>query len=132
MRGAIRSNYPDFTEAVSLDYFLPGATANTKLIEWIYGANPGNYKSFAWGVNDACADFYRTYAPLFSEDSPFQGKYGREYTGSLKDASSGAKRLRSQTRANTYAETAPFIEFSYLLERNFQIGADRILTRTAD
>lgn len=38
---------------VVVNYFR-GVTANTTYIDEVYGGNPSNYKTYAWGVNDAC------------------------------------------------------------------------------
>lgn len=110
---------------VLADYFAPAATANAHFVEFIYGGNPGNYKSFAWGFNDACLDlpgwgtFIRDPVGLFGTDGGYKGPAGVD---SLQP-------VRERIPVNTYAETAPLADLK-VIRRSFQIGVDRILIRT--
>lgn len=110
-----------------LRYVLSTATGNVYFYDWISGGNPENYKSFAWGINDACPAGARL---LQSNDLlPFEEVPGVR-TGSGLPRNPHIRQFRSRTEVNTYAETAPFIDFEDVTGQ-FQIGVDRILTRTA-
>lgn len=114
-----------------IDYFIPGATASLSIVEFFYGGNPGEYKSWAWGINDACGDFYDSYDTLFELPDVWE-QFGGDYEGQLSEAPKVISEIRSEFPANLYAEVGPMVEFEQITDLGFQIGADRIRTRTAD
>jgi hypothetical protein len=104
-------------------YFTSGATANSFYFDEYYFGNPGNYKTYFVGINDACGfDFSDPVYELFITAADYREK-AFDPTDDL------VRTFRSRAVANTYAETAPFATNEALA--SFQIGADRILTRTA-
>lgn len=107
-------------------YHWAVATANQNFYDEYYGGNPGLYKTYFVAINDACpmksvdaeallgADLFLKATPTAYFDHP------------------AIVRFRSQSVANTYAETAvlprvPTEEIELL--RSFQIGVDRLLIR---
>jgi hypothetical protein len=120
---------------------IPGATANEYIYAVYYGGNPTNYQTYAWGYNDACAD----------GDGPIDGELSRAESDAMLDHSSSADEPEGEedygalppeavqelpdglvspfrrVRANTFAI---FGVIRPDQEPEFQIGADRILTRT--
>jgi hypothetical protein len=101
-------------------YFTSGATANSYWYDEYYFGNPGNYKTYYVGINDACP--YDAPAELFVLKS--------DYTDARYDpADALVAQFRAAAVANTYAESAPLIQPGEL--EAFPIGASRILTRTA-
>ena len=111
-------------------YQTPGATANAYYWEILSGGNPSNYKAFAWGYDDACNDNAWT-----KWDVPGLEKYGWSFdrvvaVGGRFFARPAIKRFRQEVVVNSYAETAPLDESFPSGEGDFQIGVDRILTRT--
>lgn len=95
-------------------------TGNRYFIDEYYFGNPGNYKTYYVGINDAC--------PFEVPDSAFS--LPSEYNGVPYDpADTLIADLRANAIANTYAETAVFFDEAAL--ESFYIGPDRILTRTA-
>lgn len=134
-RSLVQLNDSTFRSVVSderfdplVDFFGSGATANSHFYDIFYGGNPSNYKTFIWGLNDVCPDWFEYYGSrwfislLPRHDPP-------HYRGWLSRAPSWVKRLRQESIVNTYAETAPVVELDDLTG-TFQVGADRILTRT--
>jgi hypothetical protein len=105
---------------ITVRYFT-GGTSNSYYYDEYYFGNPGLYKTYFLGVNDACAlppaDVRRPIATANYEDRPYD------------PSDSIVANFRAAAIANTYAETGPFFDDSVL--QSFQIGADRILTRTA-
>lgn len=102
-------------------YFTSGATANSYYYDEYYLGNPGEYKTYFVGVDDACA------LPPDDVRLPFLLS---TYQNSTYDPSdSVVAKFRAAAVANTYAETGPFFDASVL--KSFQVGVDRILTRTA-
>jgi hypothetical protein len=100
-----------------------GTTANTFLFDVLYGGNPTLYKSVAWGANDACPPPLATRAArLLRERGLF------DFRGSVTRRPV-LREIQPLVTVNTYAETAPGVDFRELAP--FQIGVDRILTRTA-
>jgi hypothetical protein len=95
------------------------ATANSYYFDEYYLGNPGNYKTYFVGITDACPWLApaRTEIPLFER--------GVEYAADDPDVIA----FRAEAIANTYGETDIFFQEEVLA--SFQIGADRILTRTA-
>jgi hypothetical protein len=112
----------------SADYFFPGATADAHFYDFLVGGNPENYKSFAWGFDDACLNLppWTNYALRSTLD--FVGFRGR-YQGPTEPAPRPIAQFRESIPVNTYAETAPAFRFSATAQA-FQVGADRILVRT--
>lgn len=109
-------------------YFPSGATANSFFYDVMYGGNPLDYKSFAWGLDDACPDWFPFYEGLYKKGLIPFGK-AWSYSGPTKHGGSQVRRFRSSVVINTYAETAP-AEFKIdLATAWFQIGVDRILVR---
>jgi hypothetical protein len=110
------------------DFFFPGATANAHFYDVYYGGNPGNYKTFAWGFDDACLNLpsWTTYTShALARSMP----YGDRYQGDPRDAGRELKTFRSRIPVNTYAESAPTAGFADATAA-FQVGVDRILIRT--
>jgi hypothetical protein len=109
-------------------YFVSGATANSYFFDALYGGNPLDYKSFAWGLNDACAGWHPYYESLYERKLlPFGNRY--EYHGITYEGGKEIQRFRQEAIVNTYAETAPAVRFD-LRQAPVMIGVDRILIRT--
>ena len=100
--------------------YSTGNTINATYIDEFYAANPGYYQTFAWGVNDACQ--------VVTADTP--SLTGR-FHGPVTEGGPSIRRFRRQAIVNTYAETAA-AESLARLNRSYQTGVDRILTRTVD
>jgi hypothetical protein len=102
-------------------YFTSGATANSYYYDEYYFGNPGLYKTYFVGIDDACA------LPPDDARLPF---LTADYQDRAYDPTDSiVAKFRAAAMANTYAETGPFFDDSVL--KSFQVGADRILTRTA-
>lgn len=107
-------------EPYKVHYFTSGATANSYYYDEYYFGNPGNYKTYYVGINDACGydaptrDFVLTDAYM---NAPFDG------------SDPLVAQFRAAAIANTYAETGVFVDEAELAA--FPIGASRIITRTA-
>ncbi|HST55404.1 MAG TPA: ETEC_3214 domain-containing protein [Solirubrobacteraceae bacterium] len=120
-------------ERVHVDYNT-GASADQWYLDKYYGANPGFYKSYAWGLNDACPDWFPFFSKLEREGlTPGPGRLN--YQGPVMAGGSRVARFRSHVPVNTYAEssvspTSGGYGFPHL-NRGLHIGADRILIRTA-
>jgi hypothetical protein len=101
---------------------------NSYIFRVFYGGNPTNYKSYAWGLNDSCPWSFERSKNLYEAwfDWSFQNPRRRDYD--IKDLDSAARELLSKSVVNTYAETAPGIDFEKTYSE--QIGVDRILIRT--
>jgi hypothetical protein len=119
--------------AALANYFAPGATANAHFIDYASGGNPWNYKSFAWGYNDACVNVptWADYIP--NTDWPFGGD--ERYFGRSAGGGPEIQAFRRRLPVNTYAETSPASGFDFFRNEgnengNFQVGVDRILIRT--
>jgi hypothetical protein len=111
------------------DYFAPGATANAHFIEFSYGGNPSNYKTHAWGYNDACLDLRDWYSYL-PPTRPLPARlFGARYVGPTTGGGLELQAFRKRLPVNTYAETSPSVTLDQLRGR-FQIGVDRLLIRT--
>lgn len=109
-----------------------GATGNNFILEFLSGGNPLDYKSFAWGVNDACGDWFAAdgrsrYSPKLP--SPTPGLL--DYVGRTVRGGPAMMGFRKATTVNTYAEAA-FTSGSFvdLPKSGFQIGVDRVLVRS--
>jgi hypothetical protein len=111
----------------AIHYNIPGATANAYLIDEYYLGNPGNYKTYYFGLTDACGrlvgESYLT-SPMF-QDGYFLGWENRTYPRT----DYRILEFRQTSIVNTYGETAPFVDTKAFLA-SFQIGPNRILTRT--
>jgi hypothetical protein len=118
-----------FSQFRIADYFASGATANSRFYDSAEGGNPGNYKGFAWGFNDACLNLppYESYFPRST--NPFDPS--GEYKGPSLRAGSLVQAFRARIPVNTYAETSPRMTTYFKPRENtFQIGVNRILVRT--
>jgi|ERR1700722_3824246 len=115
---------------ITADYFV-GNTADTYFYDLWSGANPGLYKGFAWGLNDACANWYRIITRLEVAKLLPAFYYQRSYHGHVDNAPPSVSKFRQEVPVNTYAETAPGTYFSEL-GKELHIGADRLLTRTVE
>lgn len=127
-------------EATGYDYFPSGATANSRFHDVRYGANPGNYKTYVWGLNDVCPDWFAQFDQFYKQkllsgtDRPFKLN---DFSMTPDIDSVGETRIpdwvtrfdKAMT-VNTYAETSPHFSLWQLRGSRFQVGADRILTRT--
>jgi hypothetical protein len=102
-------------------YWTSGATANSHIFDMTYGGNPGNYKSYAWGLNDACPDWF----DRFDSVPPL------DYQGAATTDDSRLQAFRRHAVVNTYAETAVQVDLKRMLA-SFQIGVDRLQTRTLE
>jgi len=109
-----------------LRYLTSGATANSYYYDHYYFGNPGYYKDFFVGIDDACPEQLDDASLKVIFDTV---KFGKPIP--FKDATDPAfKAFREKSIVNTYAETAPLARLADILAA-FQIGADRILVRTA-
>ena len=105
-----------------LHYWFSGATANSYFYDEYSFGNPGNYKTYFVGIDDAC--------PPVPAPDVLQRLVGTDYRDKDFDAGDDAvNKFRASAIANTYSETGPFADPDAVTA--FQIGADRILTRTA-
>lgn len=123
---------------LGLSFFISGATANSYFYDFFYGGNPSNYKSYAWGLNDACPGGERLFGGFYGDNLlPFAGSIGHAdvstpgppYLGDSDADNDSIRRFRRAVVVITYAETAPGTYFEEIID-SFQIGVDRILTRT--
>jgi hypothetical protein len=108
-------------------YYGSGATRNSFFYDQYYEGNPGFYKTYFFGINDAC--------PAVANHANELGAVN--WTSDAPD-SSAIQEFRSNSVINTYAETT-YVDNKFApdgipqvddLLRRFQIGADRLLTRT--
>jgi hypothetical protein len=109
-----------------VDYQRSGATANSHFYEVAYGGNPGNYKSFAWGVDDACPSWPTEEEALYKRGL-FDWSRSFRFTGPITTPS--IQRFRHSVVVNTYAESAPLVDMTNIERTRFQIGVDRIRVR---
>jgi hypothetical protein len=107
-----------------------GVTSNSYVFEFLYGGNPSDYKTYAWGMNDACpvssgqlADPWSAWRKWAFSRPPEKG-----HDQAVNDLDEEAQDLLSKSTVNTYAETAPFIALPEVYSA--EIGVDRILIRT--
>jgi hypothetical protein len=111
-----------------------GASADQYYYDLYYGANPGFYKSFAWGLNDACPDWYRLFSTL-SREGVAPGLNKLNYHGYVLTGGTSVARFRSHAQVNTFAETSVLPTAKAYgfprLRLGLHIGVDRILIRTA-
>jgi hypothetical protein len=114
----------------SIDYFGTTNTANLRFIDAFYGGNPTNYVTTAWGLNDACPQAIDQVRRL-ERKRVFPSGVGvlSDYTGGLGKAPRWVRTFRRNAVVNMYAETAPLVDLRRLTQA-FQVGVDRILTRT--
>ena len=117
--------------------FLSGATANSYVYQVIYQGNPSNYRTHAWGLNDACQWFSVKEskglgASWFAWNA---SKEGRKFA-SNKSVGPELRKLLAISAVNTYMETAPNavdISTDELGIKKFypqQLGVDRIIVRS--
>jgi hypothetical protein len=119
---------PQDEERIHAEY-KTGASA-----DHYYGANPGYYKSYAWGLDDACPQWGKAWSALTA--AGFGPGLGRlDYRGYVLQGGPSVARFRSHTPINTYAETSVFPTAKGYgfpaLPLGAHIGVDRILIRTA-
>lgn len=109
------------------DYFIGGATANTRFHEYAGAGNPSFYQTAIWGINDACPSWLERLQPLQRD-----GHYppALSYKGPTSRPTTWLLGFRRRAIINTYAETAPDF-YPQDLEGSFQVGVDGILIRTA-
>jgi hypothetical protein len=119
----------------SINIFISGATANSYVYQAIYQGNPSNYKTYAWGLNDAC----QWYPAAGNGNLPLRWEQwsasaeGRGFAAHKK-IGPNLNELLSSSAVNTYMETAPFA--TDIFEKGLgelypqQIGVDRIMVRS--
>lgn len=127
----LASVQPKLAFDLRTDYFFPAATANMRFLEEAYGGNPGNYKGFVWGYNDACGDpphlTQDEVDAVFDGETPQPGGlYGLRR--SVTELAVPLRSLRKRVVVNTFAEWGPTEYFRMGVP--FQVGIDRILIRT--
>jgi hypothetical protein len=82
-------------ERVHADYNT-GASADQWYLDKYYGAaNPGFYKSYAWGLNDACPDWFSFFSKL-ERESLTPGIHRLDYQGYVIAGGPSLARFRSR------------------------------------
>lgn len=120
-----------------IHYLLATASGNMYTFDEYYFGNPGGYKTYFFGVSDGCrvllsANSYRTTPTTGSKVIvPDTGPPLNYLNVNFPQGNSRISNLRETSVLNTYAETAPFVGFEEISD-GFQIGANRILTRTVN
>jgi len=108
----------------SIGYYFRGVTANSYAFEESYLANPGNYQTVFYGLNDICINDADELSAL-----PFGCGYDEE----VECPQGEMKEFRVNHYINTFAVSAPFISaenlFSAAEYAGLQIGVDRVLVR---
>lgn len=107
-------------------YFVSPATSNTYAYDQYYLGNPGYYKTYIVGVNDACKSTADYEALVKAIGIPNIGKL----TGETAASNPAVQAFRNSAVINTYAETGPRDSNIDQIIDGFQIGADRIRVRT--
>lgn len=118
-------------------WFFSGATANSFAYAFFGGGNPSNYLSYAWGYNDACmrrlAEDLDAADMQVMSDPRYWSSGHSSPTGRLPPPALSLPEpiatLFSRALINTFAIFGIGMTVDDLPEE-FQIGADRILTRT--
>ena len=115
---------------LAVRYFLSGATANSFFYDEYNLGNPGFYKTYLIGIDDACPALAN-----YALDLAHQGQWPFAMQNAYEAAPYSATdeivaAFRVNSIVNTYAETDVFTSAETLLG-SFQIGVDRILIRTA-
>jgi hypothetical protein len=124
---------------VMADYQGPGATNDVFFYDTWYGANPGFYKSFAWGINDACPGWNREGLALAHLFPAYRLNH---FHGYVLGGGPSVARFRVSVPVNTYAETAPLVQRFMLkpsphiepfppFKQPLHLGPDRIVIRGA-
>jgi hypothetical protein len=108
-------------------YNYSGATANSNFIDALGFGNPGNYKTYFWGLDDACPDWPTEEDRLVTEGAMRWTKYSDRYVG--RASRTVVRTFRRYAVLNTYGEAGVFVDVRPI-EKRFQIGVDRILVRT--
>ncbi|MGW3147272.1 ETEC_3214 domain-containing protein [Streptomyces sp. NPDC001177] len=112
-----------------LKVFVSGATANSYAFQIIPASNPTNYKSYGWGVNDACSWRSQRSSDMLDSWLKWQDDHlSSEPYLQMDDLSGALRGLMGNSIVNTYMETAPHVLESDVYP--WQVGVDRILTRT--
>jgi len=122
-------------------YFLPVATANMYLYDEYYFGNPGLYKSYYVGINDACPARAINVAPFIDRELFFRATplpYGTAYANETPISRAdfiAIELFRRHSIPNTYAEAFFAVSRTKQMTMDdiladFQLGVDRILIRT--
>ena len=117
-----------FDDYGTYEYLLGANTYH--FYDGIYGALPGHYKSYVWGVSSTCGNL-----DVFSAFDTDRLDRDR---GSIADLPSSMASFRSEATINTFVETAPFVTLleSTRLEldlgtfHQFQLGPSTVLWRS--
>ncbi|MGW1215696.1 hypothetical protein ACWD5F_39300, partial [Streptomyces sp. NPDC002499] len=114
-----------------LKVYISGATSNSYAFQVIPPSNPSNYKSYGWGLNDACSWHSNRPGDITDSWLKWQDAHllSKPYL-SMDELSNSLRLLMKKSIVNTYMELAPHVEESDVFP--WQIGVDRILTRTVD
>ena len=120
------TTFAGIAPSATADYFIGGATANVRFHEYLGAGNPSHYQTAIWGINDACPNWLARLQPL-QRDGDYPPML--VYEGSGSSDTTWLAGFRRRAVINTYAETAPDF-YPEDLRDYFQVGVDRILTRT--
>ena len=114
-----------------MQYIWSVATTNQNFWDEYYLGNPGFYKTYYVGINDACP------TASLGVDALFRNELFLSYEPVEYFEHHGVREFRSTSIPNMYGEVAPFVSEGlpgiYDGDGNlsgFQVGVDRILTRT--
>ncbi|RBQ20864.1 hypothetical protein DP939_07285 [Spongiactinospora rosea] len=116
------------------EIFISGATSNSYVYQFLYQGNPSGYKTYGWGLNDACP----WYPADGKRDLPdswagwFLGSEGVEFQ-QKKEPGPKMRELLAVSTVNTYMETAQFAAMSEQQIKELypaQLGVDRVTVRT--
>jgi LysM repeat protein len=119
----------DRGEPWAAEYRGMANTANRIFVESYYLGNPGNYKTYMAGFNDACVGdtFQASDCEFPFVNFSFKRSDPAADDSPLREPQVAA--FRSCAPINLYGDAGPFFDEASL--DAFQVGADRILTRTA-
>lgn len=124
----------------SYRWFFSGATANSFVYAFYSGGNTSNYLTYAWGQNDACkghvlADLHdadvQTLREFWASGPRTPRAQGTALPPDCLSLPKPVQDVFSQMRVNTIAIFG-IGRKAEDLPNDFQIGADRILTRTVE
>ncbi|MFI0421342.1 ETEC_3214 domain-containing protein [Spongiactinospora sp. 9N601] len=129
---AIQVNAEATTES-----FIAGATANSYVYQFLYQGNPSGYKTYGWGLNDACPwhpakgerDLLNDWTNwrISPEGEEFEQKEQK------KDPGPKMRELLAASTVNTYMETSPYAGGNDQAIKELypaQLGVDRVTVRT--
>jgi hypothetical protein len=131
---AVTFNIGNDNSLVAHRFFASGATRNNFFFDQYYSGNPGFYKTFFLGINDACPAVANSLTELTGKlkENPFSDLQGALSPTGIP-GSLALSEFRDNSVINTYAESAARIDrgrdLTLILEE-FQVGVDRTLTRT--